>query len=255
MRRSARPIRLASRLVFNVSIGSGSARRQFGHSSLVDGMFGRSSTAMASSSVAVRMREGARASASCTLATTSAGGADAGGARHPLHAPADFARARFVRRQAELLLDVQVGAGPQAGDRRQVVGRDGGESVLGILRRAGLLEPEQAVGQDVVRRELLARRLLHHAQVLADDHRARPLALERDDRQQIIGVALDEGAVARVAALGDPEQPEQPHHVIDAQSAGVAEARADGLDEGLVTGAAQPGMARTAAGPSSAPWC
>ena len=57
----------ARRLVFSVSIGCGSARRQFGHSSLVAGMFGRSSTAIASSSVAVRMRDGALASASWTL--------------------------------------------------------------------------------------------------------------------------------------------------------------------------------------------
>ena len=82
--------------------------------------------------------------------------------------------------------------------------------------------------------------LLHRAEVLADDHRARPLALERDDRQQIAGMAVHIRAVARLHSRRDPEQPEQPHHVIDAQAAGVPEAGADRLDERLVAGGAQP---------------
>ena len=46
---------------------------------------------------------------------------------------------------------------------------------------------------------------------------------------------------ARLLPSRDPEQPEQSHDVIDAQAAGVAQARANRLHERLVAGTAQPG--------------
>ena len=48
------------------------------------------------------------------------------------------------------------------------------------------------------------------------------------------------GAVGRGRAPGDPEQPEQAHHVVDPQPAGVAERGPDGLHERLVAGGPQP---------------
>ena len=104
----------------------------------------------------------------------------------------------------------------------------------------GLLEPEQPVRQDVAGGERETRVLFDRAEIFANNHRVRPLALERDDREQIAGMAVHVRAVPRVHSCRDPEQPEQAHHVIDAQAAGVPEARADRLDERLVAGGAQP---------------
>ena len=117
--------------------------------------------------------------------------------RQPLDPAEDLARALLVGRQPELPLGRDVGTGPEPGNRRQVVRRDRGQRLLGILRRRILLEPEQAVRQDLSARQLGAGVLLDRPEIFADDHRPGALALDRDDGQQVARVAPDVGAVAR----------------------------------------------------------
>ena len=240
-RRSAFAMRLASRLPLSVSIGSGSASRQFGHSSLVAGMFGRSSTAIASSSVAVRICDGAFASDSWTRATTSVVGVRGGGAGHAPHPRLDLARAGLVRRQPELALHLEVAVGPEPGHGRQIVRGDRGERLRRIPGGRGLLEPEQPVRQDVAGGELRAR--VSSSTVPRSSPTITAFARWLSSAtiaSRSPGMAVHVRAVPRLHARRDPEQPEQPHHVIDAQAAGVPEAGADRLDERLVAGGAEP---------------
>ena len=72
------------------------------------------------------------------------------------------------------------------------------------------------------------------AQVLADDEAAVALAFECDDAEQVGERIAHVGAVDGRRPRGHPEQAHQPHHVIDAQRAGVAHVRAQRRDEGRV---------------------
>ena len=111
----------------------------------------------------------------------------------------------------------------------------------GQSRRVVVLEPEQPVGQDPVLGQRLADAVLDRAEVLADDERLRPVALQRDDVEQVLGRVADVGAVGRpTPPAGHPPQPEQPHDVVDAQAAGAGDRGADRLDERLVVGVPQP---------------
>ena len=65
------------------------------------------------------------------------------------------------------------------------------------------------------------------------------MTLERDDVQQVVGRVLDVHALDRGAAIGNPKQPEQAHHVIKAQPARVSKHGPDGLNEWLVLGGLQ----------------
>ena len=69
------------------------------------------------------------------------------------------------------------------------------------------------------------------AEILADHHAAVAVALERDDPDQVVEGIRDIGALGRRTALGNPEQPHQPQHVVDAESAGTAHVRAEKLGE------------------------
>ncbi len=80
---------------------------------------------------------------------------------------------------------------------------------------------------------------LHRPEVLADDVGAGPQALEGEDVEQVVGLIADVGAVLARGVLGDPEEPEQPHDVVEAEAAGVAEPGPDRLDERLVGGGAE----------------
>ena len=72
------------------------------------------------------------------------------------------------------------------------------------------------------------------AQVFADNQEAAPRALQRQDPQQILPALVDVGSVGGGAAVGNPEEAEEAHHVIDAQRAAVPRIPADGLDEEAV---------------------
>ena len=71
-------------------------------------------------------------------------------------------------------------------------------AAIGLGRPLGgvvVLEPEQPVGQHAVLGHGLADAVLDGAEVLADDERLRPVALQRDDVEQVLGRVADVGAV------------------------------------------------------------
>ena len=101
-------------------------------------------------------------------------------------------RARLVlAQQAEIVPLVDVGAGPPARDRRQVVRR---HACRGLGRVASgcdeigafAFEPKDAIRQHVRRGETLAQSVGHGTEVLADDEAARPLTFERQHAEQQI---------------------------------------------------------------------
>ena len=102
-----------------------------------------------------------------------------------------------------------------------------------------VLEPHQPVGQHPALGQLFAYLVLNGPEIFADDHRAGSIALERHDVEQLVTRKADVGAVRRFAALGDPEQTEQPHHVIDPERTAMVERGAHGLHERLVSNRAQ----------------
>ena len=55
-------------------------------------------------------------------------------------------------------------------------------------------------------------------EILAHDERPRARALERDDREQLVGARAHVGAALRAQPARDPEQAEQAHDVVDAQA-------------------------------------
>ena len=126
--------------------------------------------------------------------------------------------------------------GPEARDGRQVVGGDAGERQLGEVLRRRRLEVEQPVRHHPVVVQPLAHARLDGAEVLADDEGPRPLALQRDDGHQLVGARAHVAAPLGAERARDPEQPEQAHHVVDAQAAHVREHPADGLDERVGSG-------------------
>ncbi len=65
------------------------------------------------------------------------------------------------------------------------------------------------------------------------------MALQGEDVEQLGRRVAHVGAGFRATVAGYPEQPEQAHHVVDAQASGMAQRGADRLDERLVAGGAQ----------------
>jgi len=160
-------------------------------------------------------------------------------ARHPLKAAPHVSQRLAVRVEPELALSVEVAAVPEAGDRGQVVRRDGAQRQAGKPFGRIALEPRAPVRQHAVTGESLAHAVLDGAEVLADDEGAGARAFERHDAEQVSGGIADVATFGRWEPGRDPEQPEQPHDVIDADSARVAERGPDGLDERPVAGGAQ----------------
>src|SRR5262249_7820323 len=70
-------------------------------------------------------------------------------------------------------------------------------------------------------------------QVLTDDERADPAGLDGDHVEQFLSREPYVRAAIGAGAGGQPVLTEQAHHVVDAQTAGVAEGRPQRLDEGL----------------------
>ena len=147
--------------------------------------------------------------------------------------------------QAELTPQGDVAAVPPAGERWQVVRRDGDQRVARVRARQlelalrVALEIEQPVRQDSALEEVRAHFVGHRAEVLADHHAAVAMALEGDDREQLVRAVVDVGAVLRAPSRRDPEQAHQAHDVVDAQRAGVAHVGAQRLDDDAVAGRSQ----------------
>ena len=179
------------------------------------------------------------------LTTTSAGSASSG---EPLQSASLSRMARapssFGSRPRSCCSARSV-AGPQAGDRRQVVGGDGRQRLDGEPRRAVRLEPQQPVGEDAPLVELLADEVLHRAEVLPHDVGPGPVALQGEDVEHLLVAVADVGAVGRAGAERDPEQPEEPHDVVDPDAAGGPQAGPHGADPGVVAVLTQaPGVER-----------
>jgi hypothetical protein len=135
----------------------------------------------------------------------------------------------------------KVGAGPGAGHGRQVVGGDAGHGLARPAPWRPRLEQGEARGQHVGRGEPTPDARRHGAQVLADDHGSRPLGLDGQHRQQLVGGLAHVRAVARVRASRHPPLPEQPQHVVDPKAAAMRHGRPDRVDERPVAGQPQPG--------------
>ena len=150
-----------------------------------------------------------------------------------------------------LLLDVR--AGPQPGDRRQVVGGDRGHGLGRPLGRVVVLEPEQPVGEHAVLGHVPRGRRPRPCRGPRRRRAPAPGALQRDDVEQVLGRVADVGAVGRRAVGRHPPQPEQAHDVVDPQAAGAGDRGPDRLDERLVVGVAQPPRDQRRASPSPGP--
>src|SRR5919197_407220 len=103
------------------------------------------------------------------------------------------------------------------------------------LRVAGgrpRLEPEHATAEHPPSPELAAHRGLDGAEVFADDEGPGTRALEGDDVEQLGRRVANVSAVRRVATERDPPEPKEAHDMVDPEPASVAEARAQGFDEG-----------------------
>ena len=103
-----------------------------------------------------------------------------------------------------------IGAAPQPGDRREVVGGDRRHR----RTRPGLgfvgLEVEQPVGQDLSLGEGLAYAVLDRAEVLAYDDRLLAMRLERDDVEEVRAGVAHVGPVGRSAPLGTHQSRNSP---------------------------------------------
>ena len=88
-------------------------------------------------------------------------------------------------------------------------------------------------------------------QVLADDGHAMAVRLQAQQGVELVVGVGDVGAVGGLHTARDPEQPVQPHDVVDAQQAGVCHQRAQAGD--LVAVALGPASAGGAAGGSPNP--
>ena len=107
-----------------------------------------------------------------------------------------------------------------------------------VLRRA--LEIEQAVGEHAGAGERRAHFVRDRAEILPDDEAAITLAFERDDPEQLVERIVHIAALERAGAGGDPEQPHQPHDVVDADGARVPHRCAQRLREQCVAAGTQP---------------
>jgi len=168
-------------------------------------------------------------------------------ARPVLHARVGLAPARFLAGElSESLARREVASFPIACKRGQVVGRRRHERLGRVFGRGlefprGLpLEQQHTVGEDPDARERRTDLVGHGAEVLTDHHAAVALALERDDAEQVVERIVHVGAVAGLSSAGHPEQPREPHDVVDAKRPGVAHVGAQRGDEWRVGGRAQP---------------
>ena len=108
------------------------------------------------------------------------------------------------------------------------MGGDNDRGIAAVLCRrleialACLLEIHRPVGKETVFRHRGPQPVGHRAQVLADDEALIALALQRQYSQQVGERIVDVGAFLRARAFRHPEEPHEPHDVVEAQHARVA---------------------------------
>ncbi len=117
-----------------------------------------------------------------------------------------------------------------------------------------LFEIQQAIAQDSESMQDLARLIGHRAQILADDDHPIAHALQRENRKQGLEAIAHIGAVGGIHAVGNPVEPKEAHHVIDAQRAAVPAVLADGLGEQAVAVFDRGARSWAAETPSPGPW-
>jgi hypothetical protein len=88
-----------------------------------------------------------------------------------------------------------------------------------VLAFGGALEKEQSVGKDQRARKPGTDFVGYGAEVLSDHHAFVAVALQREDRQEIVERIADVRTFGGRSAGGYPVQPVEPHHVVDAQGA------------------------------------
>ena len=135
-----------------------------------------------------------------------------------------------------------IGADPPTGKGGQIVGRNAGHR-LARIRRGGLerdavaLEPQDAITQNVGRRQPVAQAIRHGPKIFADYHAATSHAFLRQLAQQIVKRIGDIGTLGGPGAVGDPKQANQPHHMVDAERAGVTHIGGDQFAKRAIAGA------------------
>src|SRR6185437_7956626 len=149
-----------------------------------------------------------------------------------------------VAHEAQLAAQLDVAAGPEAGEGRHVVRVDRGERQRRIVR--GALEPAPvAFEAEHLGREnapLLERAgdfRRNGAEVFADDEGAVALTLEGEDAEEVDGGIPNVRAGYAGTVIRNPEQAEQPEYVVDAQRAGMLEGAAQQVDEVAIAVAPQ----------------
>ena len=120
---------------------------------------------------------------------------------------------------------------PDARDRRQVVRAERRDRVVRPGRGLRALEPDEPVGERADLFQLPAHHGLDEAEVLADDEGAGAAAFPRKQAQKDPGRVPDVGALGSGHPVGDPEEPEQAHHVVEPDAGGVPARAADRVDE------------------------
>ena len=223
-----------------------SGTRQFGYSVSVPGWFTarrsptRSGTATPSSRDGVRSRKACRASTIVWVsgsAPAEPSGEQAALAEHRQHSVDRHPLGRLLLRhgageQPETLADRDVLQLEEARSRWQVVRRHRSQAEIPILlrrQRAGIvvLEPEDRRSQHAALTQVVAHPRLDDAEVFADHHRTGTVCLQRQHADHRLGVVVHVRALGGQVAGGDPPEPEEPHHVVDAHAAGVTEQRAE----------------------------
>ena len=152
---------------------------------------------------------------------------------------ADLLPSLAVGLEPEPALEFEVSACPQPGDRGEVVGGHRRHGQLRELRRRLLLEPDEPIREQAAGRQGVEDLRLGRAQVLGDHVGASLRALACDDVEQVGEGVADVDALGGTSAIGHPVEAGQSEGVVDAEGAGVAQAGADGFDEGAAARGAQ----------------
>ena len=137
------------------------------------------------------------------------------------------------------LAEVRVETAPPAGERREIVRRDGGERDAGIGSRrleptvVLALEAQDTIAEDVRSHDRVGESLGRGAEILRDDERPGAVALDPQHRQHRVERIGDVDAIRRRHAVGYDVEPLQLERVIDADRAGMAHVGGDKCPEGL----------------------
>jgi hypothetical protein len=113
--------------------------------------------------------------------------------------------------------------------------RHGDRVAAPFLRRqkcfSGTLEPEDVHTRYSGIGKLFAKLRRNGSEVFADDDGAVPMGFKCDEPEQVIDRVAQIRALTRLRAVRHQPQPRQTHHVIDPDTAGVPERRAQRREE------------------------